>query len=137
MATIHRFEEIISWKEARQLNRLLGKLIRDKRFEHNYALINQMERSAGSIMDNIAEGFERGGNKEFIQFLYIAKGSCGELRSQIYRATDHGYLTSEEFQLLSKSCIHVSILLQALINYLQNSEIKGLKFKKPAGNETS
>ena len=77
MATIKRFEEIISWKEARELNRILRKLIKEKKFEKNFGLISQIECSAGSIMDNIAEGFERGGNKEFIQFLYISKGSCG------------------------------------------------------------
>ncbi|HET6996176.1 MAG TPA: four helix bundle protein [Chitinophagaceae bacterium] len=82
MAKIDRFEEIISWKEARELNKVIGKLIDDDRFKKSYRLINQIEGSAGSIMDNIAEGFERGGNKEFVQFLYIAKGSCGELRSQ-------------------------------------------------------
>ena len=81
MAAIQKFEEIISWQEARKLNIEVGKLIDEERFKKNYRLIGQIEGSAGSIMDNIAEGFERGGNKEFIQFLYIAKASCGELRS--------------------------------------------------------
>jgi len=75
MATIERFEEIISWKEARQLNKIVGKMIDCGRFKHSYRLINQIEGSAGSIMDNIAEGYERGWNKEFIQFLYVAKSS--------------------------------------------------------------
>lgn len=134
MATIRRFEDIISWQEARQLNRMLGELIREKRFEHNYALIHQMERSAGFIMDNIAEGFERGDNREFIQFLYIAKGSCGELRSQLYRAADRKYLNKDEFQILTRSCISVSTLINALIGYLQKSDIKGVKFKKATGS---
>ncbi len=102
MSTIKRFEEIISWKEARVLNRIIRELIRGKRFQRNFGLVSQIERSAGSIMDNIAEGFERGGNREFIQFLYISKGSCGELRSQIYRALDDGYINSEEFNLINK-----------------------------------
>ena len=74
MATFERFEQIISWQEARELNKTVGKLIDDKRFENNFRLINQIEGSAGSIMDNIAEGFERGGNKEFIQFLLSHEG---------------------------------------------------------------
>lgn len=130
MASIKRFEEIISWKEARDLNFKLRRLINDKRFESNYGLKSQIERSAGSIMDNIAEGFERGSNKEFIQFLYIAKSSCGELRSQLYRAFDDGYLTKEEIDLISVSCIKISNLIYKLIEYLKNTEIKGQKFKK-------
>src|SRR5688572_27425813 len=97
MANIERFEDIISWKEARKLNSTLGGLIDNGRFKRSFRLINQIEGSAGSIMDNIAEGFERGGNNEFKQFLYIAKGSCGELRSQLYRALDRNYITDIEF----------------------------------------
>jgi len=130
MATFERFEEIISWKEARELNKTIGKLIIEKRFENNFRLINQIEGSAGSIMDNIAEGFERGGNKEFIQFLYIAKGSCGELRSQLYRATDRGYITQEEFDSISLHAMKISSLIQKLINYLESSPLKGNKYKE-------
>jgi four helix bundle protein len=129
MATITKFEEIISWKEARELNKILGKLIAEKRFEHNYRLINQIEGSAGSVMDNIAEGFERGGNKEFIQFLFISKGSCGELRSQLYRALDRNYISQQEFDLFSVHAMKISSLIQKLITYLENSEIKGVKYK--------
>lgn len=68
MSTIEKFEEILSWKEARELNRVVGKLIDEDRFKKNFRLIGQMEGAAGSIMDNIAEGFERGGHEEFIQF---------------------------------------------------------------------
>jgi len=130
MSTIKRFEEIISWKEARELNRVLRKLIKEKRFERNFGLISQIERSAGSIMDNIAEGFERGGNKEFIQFLYIAKGSCGELRSQMYRAIEDGYINEEEFNLISNYCNKISNLIFKLIEYLKASDLKGQKFNK-------
>ena len=128
MSTIKRFEEIISWKEARALNRIVRELIKGKRFQRNFGLISQIERSAGSIMDNIAEGFERGGNREFIQFLYISKGSCGELRSQMYRALDDGYINSEEFNLITNYCIKISNLLFKLIEYLKQSELKGQKF---------
>ena len=130
MATIKRFEDIISWKEARELNRMIRKLIREKRFENNFSLINQIERAAGSIMDNIAEGFERGGNKELIQFLYIAKGSCGELRSQMYRAIDEGYISEEEFSTIAIACLKICNLIYQFIEYLKNTEHKGQKFIK-------
>lgn len=124
MATIERFEQIISWKESRELNNVIEKLIDCGRFKNSYRLINQIEGSVGSIMDNIAEGFERGGNKEFIQFLYVAKGSCGELRSQLYRALDRDYINPDEFNKLSVHAMKISSLLQKLITYLENSEKK-------------
>ena len=130
MSTIKRFEEIISWREARELNRVLRRLIKEKRFERNFGLISQIERSAGSIMDNIAEGFERGGYKEFIQFLYIAKGSCGELRSQMYRAIDDGNINEIEFNMISDHCNKISNLIFKLIEYLKTSDLKGQKFNK-------
>ncbi len=128
MAKIERFEDIVSLKEARVLNKILGDLIDGGRFKQNYRLINQIEGSAGSIMDNIAEGFERGGNKEFIQFLYIAKGSCGELRSQLYRALDRNYITQNEFDNFSVHAMKISSLIQRFITYLENTEIKGIKY---------
>ncbi|MGZ8510879.1 MAG: four helix bundle protein [Chitinophagaceae bacterium] len=130
MATIERFEEIISWQESRKLNKIIGDLIDSGRFKHSYRLINQIEGSAGSIMDNISEGFERGGNKEFVQFLYIAKGSCGELRSQLYRALDRNYITQNEFDALSVHAMKISSLIQKLIAYLENSDTKGIKYKQ-------
>ena len=129
MATIARFEEIVSWQEGRKLNKVIGDLIDTGKFKNSYRLINQVEGSAGSIMDNIAEGFERGGNKEFIQFLYIAKGSCGELRSQLYRALDRRYILQEEFDSFSVQAMKISSLIQKLINYLETSETKGIKYK--------
>lgn len=134
MATIKSFEEIISWVEARDLNRLMGQLIDENRFKTNYRLIAQIEGFAGSIMDNIAEGLERGGNKELIQFLYIAKGSCGELRSQLYRAMDRNYISIEEFNLLTNKATKVSSLIQKFINYLKQTELKGNKYADGSNN---
>ena len=129
MATIERFEDIISWQEARKFNLQIGALIDGGRFKQNYRLINQIEGSAGSVMDNIAEGFERNGNKEFIQFLYIAKGSCGELRSQLYRALDRKYITDIEFETFSIHAKKISNLIHKFITYLENSDKKGIKYK--------
>lgn len=129
MSTILKFEEIISWQEARELNKKAGKLIDEERFKKNYRLISQVEGSAGSIMDNIAEGFERGGNREFIQFLYISKASCAEFRSQLYRILDRNYITGEEFESFAVHAKKISALIQKLINYLTESEIKGIKYK--------
>lgn len=129
MSTIQKFEEIISWQEARKLNIKVGKLIDDDKLRRNFRLVNQIEGSSGSIMDNIAEGFERSGNREFIQFLYIAKGSCGELRSQLYRCIDRNYITQTEFDELSVQTNKINFLIQKLINYIENSGVKGNKYK--------
>jgi len=118
MATIKKFEEIISWQKARELNKIVGEFIDEDRFKKNFRLINQIEGSAGSIMDNIAEGFERSGNKEFIQFLYISKGSCGEFRSQLWRALDRNYVSDEEFNLLYNMAKEITVMIQRLIDYL-------------------
>ncbi len=129
MATIKRFEDIVSWQKARTLNALLGKHIYAGKFKNSYKLISQIEGSAGSIMDNIAEGFERNGNKEFLQFLYISKGSCGEFRSQLYRVIDRGYLAQTEFDELYNLAMEIIVLLQKLIGYLEQTEMKGVKYK--------
>lgn len=129
MATIKRFEDILSWQKARELNRILGALIDSGKFKRSYKLIDQIESSCGSIMDNIAEGFERSGNREFLQFLYISKGSCGEFRSQLYRAFDKNFLAQEEFDDLYSRSMEIIVMLQGLIEYLESSEMKGAKFK--------
>lgn len=129
MATIKRFEDIISWQKARELNKMLGELIDSGKFKYNYKLIAQIESSCGSIMDNIAEGFERSGNREFLQFLYISKGSCGEFRSQLYRAFDRNLLTQEEFDIFYARAMEIIVMLQGLIDYLESSDLKGVKFK--------
>ena len=129
MATITCFEDIESWKMSKDLCKSLGSLIDAARFGKSYRLIHQIEGSSGSIMDNIAEGFERGTRAEFIQFLGYAKGSCGELRSQLYRALDRNYITQEEFDSYRKSLMNISGLIQNLISYLQRSKIEGVRKK--------
>jgi len=86
MSTFQRFEDIIAWQKARELCNVIKSYTRKSEFSRDFKLLGQIEGSSGSAMDNIAEGFERGGNREFIQFLYISKGSAGETRSQLYRA---------------------------------------------------
>ncbi|HKZ67354.1 MAG TPA: four helix bundle protein [Chitinophagaceae bacterium] len=132
MATIKCFEDIESWKKARTVCKKLGVLIEEGRLKKSYRLINQIEGSSGSIMDNIAEGFERGTRAEFIQFLGYAKGSCGELRSQLYRTFDRNYIIQQEFEDLKASSMQISGLIQNLINYLQKSEIAGVRKKNTA-----
>lgn len=132
MATIKKFEDILSWQKARDLNKLLGEIIDSGKFKTSFKLLNQVEGSAGSIMDNIAEGFERGGNKEFLQFLSIAKGSSGEFRSQLYRMVDREMISAEEFEELYNSAVAISSLIQKLMTYLEHSDLKGAKFKDRA-----
>lgn len=127
MATIKTFEDVESWKLARELCKKTGKLIEDGRFKKSFRLIDQIDGSCGSVMDNIAEGFERGTRKEFITFLGYAKGSCGEYRSQLYRALDGDYITTEEFGELSALAKHTSSLIQKFIEYLNRSQVEGAR----------
>jgi len=129
MATIKRFEELDSWKLSRELCQKVGKMIDEGKLKKNYGLIHQIERSTGSVMDNIAEGFERGIRGEFITFLGYSKGSCGEFRSQLYRMLDRNYISREEFDNMTSLCIRISAMLRKFIEYLQKTSIKGLRKK--------
>ena len=129
MATIKRFEEIDAWKVARELCLKIGTIIDEGSFKKSYRLIAQVESSSGSIMDNIAEGFERGTRAEFIQFLGYSKGSCGEFRSHLYRANDRKYLNQEQFDELYSLAVRIGAMLQKLIEYLQKTEVKGVRKK--------
>lgn len=129
MSTWKKFEDINAWQMARKLANRIFKLLQNEAFARDFKLKNQLLASSGSIMDNIAEGFERGGNKEFIQFLYVSKGSAGELRSQLYRCFDFGYITEDELEILQSEVIGLSNQISGIIRYLKSSKLKGDKFK--------
>src|SRR5688572_4563096 len=120
MASFKKFEDIVAWQKARLLNQILSSHLSAGKFKNDFKLISQIQGSGGSIMDNIAEGFERGGNKEFIQFLYYSKGSCGEFRSQLYRAFDRAYINENEFQELYQLAKEIIVMLQSLLSYLSS-----------------
>ena len=129
MATIKRFEEIEAWKVARELCAKLGVLIDGGAFKTSFKLIGQIDASSGSIMDNIAEGFERNSRDEFINFLSYAKGSSGELKSQLYRAENRKYITKELFDELYEKTDKVGRKIGAHMEYLKQCEYRGTKFK--------
>lgn len=130
MAQIERFEDIHGWKSGRELCTLIYKLTNNLLFAKDYALKDQIRRAVVSITSNIAEGFERGGNKEFIQFLFIAKASCGEVRSQLYVALDCGYISNEEFEFAKNKAIETSKIISGFITYLKGSDYDGSKFSE-------
>ena len=129
MATIRRFEDLEIWKNSRELCKKIKKTCDSTSLNKDFSLKDQILRSSGSCMDNIAEGFERDGNKEFINFLYISKGSIGETRSQVHRSFDFGHIDQITYDDLTNDCLNLSAQISNFINYLHNSEIKGLKKK--------
>lgn len=128
MGKINCFEDLVVWQKAREFVKLIHEVTTKGTFAKDYSLKDQINRSAGSIMDNIAEGFERGGNKEFIQFLAYSKGSSGESRSQLYRALDKSHIDQTEFDLLKSKSIEISKELSGFMHYLSTSELKGAEF---------
>jgi four helix bundle protein len=129
--SINSFEDLEIWKEARMLAKFVRSLTRKEYFSKDFKLCGQINSASGSIMDNIAEGFERDGNKEFINFLYIAKGSNGEVRSQGYRAFDAGFINIEELDEILKMTESIKFKINGLIFRLKNSDGKGYKnYKK-------
>ena len=122
MAKFSSFEEIISWQKARELNKDIYFITNDNNsFSKDFGLRDQIRRSSISISSNIAEGFERETTKEFIRFLYIAKASAGEFRSQLYLAFDLKYINNEKFETLKLKVNEVSKLISGLIKYLSST----------------
>jgi four helix bundle protein len=115
MSAILKFEEMERWQKARTIAKTVYLLSEKEKFSRDYGLRDQIRRASVSIMSNIAEGFERGTNKEFIQFLYIAKGSSGEVRTQLYIAFDLGYINKDEFENLSAELLALSKQISGFI----------------------
>lgn len=123
MGTIKTFEEIVAWQKARVLNKEIYLISISGPLSKDFGLRDQMRRSSVSVMSNIAEGFERRGNKEFARYLTIAKGSCAELISQLYVAMDVGFISDQEFKRLHEMAINTSRLIQGFKSYLKTKEI--------------
>ena len=129
MGTIERFEDVEAWQAARELTKTVYAFTLKGAFAKDWALQGQISRAVVSVMANIAEGFERGGNKEFLQFLATAKGSCGELRSHLCVAKDQQYITDEQFRLASQKAVTISRMIAGLMKYLRQSNLRGSKYQ--------
>ncbi|MFP3832896.1 four helix bundle protein [Chryseobacterium sp. SIMBA_028] len=129
MGTIKRFEDLEIWRLSQELCNEVYHIIESTHLKNNFKLCNQIDGSSGSIMDNIAEGFERNGNREFLQFLSIAKVSCGETRSQLYRIYDRRFITQEKFETLIEQTETLSKKISSFIKYLNTTDLKGTKYK--------
>jgi four helix bundle protein len=126
-----KFEDLDIWKQARAMTGKIYKLTGNGKFARDFGLCNQIQRASVSVMSNIAEGYERGGNQELIQFLSIAKGSCGEVRCQLYVAMDQGYIDQQEADFLIENHKKLSIMIHKFMEHLKASKFKGQKYKSP------
>ena len=131
MATIKRFEEIEGWQKARELTRFVYQITGQEQFAKDFGLKDQIRRAAISVMSNIAEGFERDGRAEFLQFLSIAKASAGEVQSQLYIALDQGYISPVDFERGYTLCKESANLIGGFMVYLRATPIQGNK-RNPA-----
>lgn len=129
MATIRRFEDLEIWQLARIIYQKVSMISSKMKKKHDYRFADQMKSAAGSVMDNIAEGFERSSRLEFLNSLSISKGECGELKSQLYRALDDKYINQKEFDEIYTDVEMEIKKIASFIIYLNNSKVKGLKFK--------
>jgi four helix bundle protein len=132
MATIERFEDLEAWKVSREMTQDVYNLFRREPLSRDFGLRDQICHSDVSVMSNIAEGFERDGRREFVNFLSMAKGSSGELRSQRYVALDQEYISEQEFTRIYDKTIQNCRLISGLIKYLNGSEVPGRKFRSVA-----
>ena len=126
---VKRFEDLECWQKSRKLTSKVYQVTSAGEFARDFALKNQIRKASISMLSNIAEGFERGGDKEFLQFLAIAKGSCGEVRAQLYVALDQAYLPQQVFRFLLESLEEIGRMISGLMKYLRDSELKGNKYK--------
>lgn len=124
------FEELAIYQQSRALAKQVYQITRLGEFKYDSRFVQQIRAASGSISDNIAEGFERQGNKEFLQFLYIAKGSCGELRAQINRAYDAGFISKEVHEQMYADCRKLGAGILNFIRTVRNFESKGSKFEQ-------
>ncbi len=129
MATIKRSEDIQAWQKGRELKQSVYRCTRRGEFAKDFALREQIRRAAISITANIAEGFERDGNRELVQFLSISKGSTGEVQDHLYTALDESYISQQEFDALYTQAGEVAKLTASFMNYLRQSELRGQKFR--------
>ncbi|MGJ8683119.1 MAG: four helix bundle protein [Nonlabens sp.] len=129
MGKIERFEDLEIWQLAREITNDIQNISRNSELRKDFKLYSQIDGSSGSAMDNIAEGFERGGNKEFHQFLSISKASIGETRSQMYRVVDRNYCDRATFEMILNKCLTLSRRTKSFMKYLKESDLKGNKFK--------
>lgn len=129
MATIRTFKELDVWKMSVELSKMVYDLSSKGNFSRDFPLQNQIKKAAISVASNIAEGFEREGNKELIQFLAIAKGSTAEVQTQLHIAFEVGHITRDEFGQVDRQCTDVLKLLSGFMRYLKSSPMDGNKFK--------
>ena len=129
MATVARFEDLKAWQKARALTADVYALTQDGPFARDFVLRDQIRRAALSTMANIAEGFERGGDKEFRQFLAVAKGSCGEVRSHLYAAVDQAYVSQDQARDLQERATEIGRMVAGLMRHLRRSPMRGSKYK--------
>lgn len=129
MPTINKFEDLEIWQLARELNKTIWLLTMKQELKNHFHLNEQLRKASISIMNNISEGFDRDGNKEFIQFLSIAKGSAGEVKNMLYALSDIGMISQSEFEGTSSEVEKIKNKIGKLMNYLKDSELKGKKFK--------
>ena len=128
MATVQRFEELECWRSGRRLKQTIYRFTRRENFRLDFALVSQIRRAAQSITSNIAEGFERGGNREFIQFLSQSKGSVGEVKDQLYTALDERYISQDDFDMAYELGEQTTRLIGGFMSYLRRTEKTGSKF---------